>query len=114
MSIENAVLATFVVGTSIWGIFTNKDLFELDEDVFTSTFRKRLARYINRALKEDKPVGSVLYTLEGKYLPSAHVNDQNEWLDMLAQNALPIADAKFYCKVLKEREIRRRMAHGIA
>lgn len=113
LALENAVLSTFVVGTSVTGIYSNKDLFHLDPTVFTSSLRRRVAEVANDAIEKDTPLSEVFYSAEEK-LKYGGVQYQDDWLDILATKPLPVSDAKYYNGKLKEAAIRRRMSHEFA
>lgn len=107
-AIENAVLSTFVVGTAVLGTHKNEDFFPLDPSVFTGQFRRRLAEAANKAIHENRPLSELFFEI-GEKLANSHPNHQDAWLDILATNPLPVEDAKYYHRKLKEIQIRRRI-----
>lgn len=98
-SIENAILGSF--------LFINEfcpkneiieDFFKLEEDVFTSDFRKKVAMRINKSEKEH--LSFLLYKIEQSCVGTEL---EKEFLDIISQNSMPLALCKLYHDDLLER-----------
>ena len=88
---ENAVLASFLYADDMG---TDKtDTFILAADAFTTDFRRRVATKINATTAVDKHYSLLSYELENVIESTQY---EQEWLNILAQTALPFSLAKKY------------------
>ena len=81
---ENAVLASFLYADDLG--MDKSQTFELDQKVFTSSYRRATANKINDETNGDKLYGYLSITLEGHTEGTAYEQD---WIDILAQTPMP-------------------------
>lgn len=101
--IEDAVINTFFE-SELMGI-KHEQLFKLDRNNFTGSFKKRIVEIINECLEKDKSI-----TLEAlKMIESCKGNYEVYMLDIIAQNPLTVKMARDYHSHLGMRRIERKL-----
>ena len=101
---EHSILATFLYADDT-GI--NKDnTFKLDQNVFTSEFRRAVANKINDETETDKMYGFLSVTLEEHTKNSKFEQD---WIDIISQSPMTFNSSKRIHEAL-ELEYKERVA----
>lgn len=97
--IENMILSTFLFlnDLALDGEIDN-DLFKLDDRVFTSLFRKRVAEQINSV--EDEAYSFLSYQIEEKCKDTQF---EMNLISILVKNSLPLKVVKKYHDALLEK-----------
>ncbi len=86
---ENCVLASFLYADDV---DTDKtQAFELDSNIFTSSYRRATANKINDETSGDKMYGYLSITLEGL---TEGTEFEQEWINILAQTPMPFSVVK--------------------
>ncbi len=99
---ENAVLASFLYSDDMG---TDKtESFELDSNIFTSSYRRATANKINDETNGDKQYGYLSITLEAL---TENTEFEQEWINILAQTPMPFSVVKrIYADLQKEYKAR--------
>jgi len=100
---ENAILSSF-----LWSDDTGIDkseAFILDENIFTSSFRRDVAAKINDETKGEKYYGFLNVTLSDHTLRTKH---ELEFMDITAQSSMPFSVSKRYHTALKKEYMKRK------
>lgn len=99
VNIENAILTTFLDANDLFDDISK--VYKLDVDIFTSSFRRRVAESINSV--DDGNYGYLGFEIENKVIGTNFFND---YLEMTAQTSLGLGFSKKYHDALvKEMEI---------
>ncbi len=104
---ENAVLASFLYADDMG---TDKSqVFVLDSNIFTSSYRRATANKINDETNSDKMYGYLSVTLQDL---TEGTEFEQDWINILAQTPMPFSVVKRICDDLKE-EHKRKIAKGL-
>ena len=109
-NLENAVLCSFLFMDDVQMGSEHPYIFELDPSVFTSEYRKSVAKQINAEAAGSRYFGMLNLTLEEKTRGTVY---ESQWLDILSQCWVPLTMAKQYYRLLErayKEEIIRRVA----
>lgn len=86
-------------------------LFVLDPRNFQSSFKKKIAEQINFCLKNDKSINLLFLKIADKV---AGTGEEYAWLNIIAQNPLPVKSAYEYYTHLAHKRIERSLQHVAA
>ena len=87
--VEDAVLSSFLFAPMMSDM---ENLFKLNEDYFTTKFRKRMANNINKAINNET-LGMLDTEIEEKVSGTKY---ELPYLEVLAQSPMPVSLAKKY------------------
>jgi hypothetical protein len=87
--IENAILSSFFFSNDVADNLS--DIYQLDESIFTSPFRKRIASRLNDV--KDDSYGFEAYIIEEKSLGTKF---ETEYIDIISQTPMSLKMSKKY------------------
>ena len=95
---ENAILSCFLFSDDT-GLDTTES-FELQSNIFTSSFRRALADKINSETNNEKQYSYLNFTMDGHVLGT---ENEQEWIEILAQTPLIFSVSKrIHTDLIKE------------
>ncbi len=103
LSIERAVLSTYVFVDFYSDILNPPSMPRLDEKLFSIQIHKSIARKINKAIDEEESISMACFEIQDKI---GNTRYEQEWLEILASNALPFNTLKSYFKLLTKIRIK--------
>lgn len=104
---ENAIISSFLFANDVHENLD--DAFILDESIFSTNFKKRIVAKLNEETNGDQMYGYQNIAIEEKVKDTPLVV---EWIEILAQNPIPLSVAKrLYDDLVKERM--QRIAMGV-
>jgi len=89
VDMENALLAAFLYLDDLF--FCKDDVFNINENIFTSSYRRAVAAKINDESKNEKMYGFLSMAIEEK---TAGTKFEQEWCDIISQNPMGLNVAK--------------------
>jgi len=99
VNIENMILSTFLFLNDLaQDGEIERDLFKLDDSIFSTPFRKKIAMRINEV--EDEAYSFLSYEIEESVMGTSF---EMEWVSVLSQNSLPLKVVKKYHDDLVEK-----------
>lgn len=104
---ENAVISAFLFANDTFDELSNA--FVLDEGIFSTTFKQRIAVKLNEETNGGKMYGYQSITIESAIEGTGLMA---EWIEILAQTPLPLSVAKRVYEDL-EKEHKQRIARGL-
>ena len=97
MSIERAILSTYVYLDFFSDLNNPPIMIKLDEDLFSISLHKRIATKINKAISDNESISATCFEIQDKLGGTRY---ESEWLEILSSNSLPISTIPSYLKIL--------------
>ena len=99
LNTERAILSAFLF--SAYQDDMTKDAFNLNLNVFSTPFNKRVAVKLNEETKGDKAYDFLLVSIEDDIMGTTY---ESEWIEILAQTPMALSVAKRLHSKLEDQE----------